>query len=36
MRDLLHSELGREIAIVLALKFLALLALWVAFFGNPS
>ncbi|MGE5095570.1 MAG: cytochrome oxidase putative small subunit CydP [Betaproteobacteria bacterium] len=31
----LHTELGREIAIVLAVKFLALLALWVAFFRNP-
>ncbi len=36
MRDLPHSELGREIAIVLAVKLLALLALWVAFFWNPT
>jgi hypothetical protein len=36
MRDLLHTELSREIALVLAVKFLALLALWAAFFRNPS
>jgi len=35
MRDLLHGGLGRGIAAILAIKLLALLALWAAFFSDP-
>jgi len=36
MRDFLHDRLGRGIAAVLAIKLLALLALWAAFFSAPA
>lgn len=35
MRDLLSSPLSRGIAAVLAIKLIALYALWAAFFSDP-